>query len=186
MPMWEAAALQRCQHPPAVPSTAPAPLPALPPAQVRIRRPADYNAAAAAPLGPSMPNPNLNLAAIGLDKAALAAAAATGGGGGGGGGGGSLPPQQAGLSEVDAANRIFVGGLPYYLTGVCRAVPFAAVPRNAVLRVVRQCGAAPWDAGPPAHPPNRPPAVWFHRLVCVQRSSAASCWARLAPSSSST
>ncbi len=37
-------------------------------AQVRIRRPADYNAAAAAPLGPSMPNPNLNLAAIGLDK----------------------------------------------------------------------------------------------------------------------
>ncbi|PSC72088.1 splicing factor U2af large subunit A-like isoform X2 [Micractinium conductrix] len=85
-------------------------------AQVRIRRPADYNAAAAAPLGPSMPNPNLNLAAIGLDKAALAAAAATGGGGGGGGGGGSLPPQQAGLSEVDAANRIFVGGLPYYLT----------------------------------------------------------------------
>lgn len=36
---------------------------------VRIRRPADYNAAAAAALGPSMPNPNLNLAAIGLDKA---------------------------------------------------------------------------------------------------------------------
>lgn len=41
---------------------------------VRIRRPADYNAAAAAPLGPSMPNPNLNLAAIGLDKAPAAAA----------------------------------------------------------------------------------------------------------------
>jgi splicing factor U2AF subunit len=37
---------------------------------VRIRRPADYNAATAAALGPSMPNPNLNLAAIGLDKAA--------------------------------------------------------------------------------------------------------------------
>ena len=37
---------------------------------VRIRRPADYNPAAAAALGPSMPNPNLNLAAIGLDKQA--------------------------------------------------------------------------------------------------------------------
>ena len=36
---------------------------------VRIRRPADYNPALAAALGPSMPNPNLNLAAIGLDKA---------------------------------------------------------------------------------------------------------------------
>jgi hypothetical protein len=33
---------------------------------VRVRRPNDYNAAAAASLGPSAPNPNLNLAAIGL------------------------------------------------------------------------------------------------------------------------
>ena len=40
---------------------------------VRIRRPADYQAAAAASLGPSMPNPNLNLAAIGLDRPAMAA-----------------------------------------------------------------------------------------------------------------
>lgn len=37
---------------------------------VRIRRPADYRAAEAASLGPSLPNPNLNLAAIGLDRAA--------------------------------------------------------------------------------------------------------------------
>jgi hypothetical protein len=44
---------------------------------VRIRRPADYNAAAAAPLGPSMPNPNLNLAAIGMDKTQQAAVAAS-------------------------------------------------------------------------------------------------------------
>lgn len=43
---------------------------------VRIRRPADYQAAAALPLGPSQPNPNLNLAAIGLDKKAPDAAAA--------------------------------------------------------------------------------------------------------------
>lgn len=33
---------------------------------VRVRRPNDYNAAAAASLGPSAPNPNLNLSAIGL------------------------------------------------------------------------------------------------------------------------
>lgn len=35
---------------------------------VRVRRPNDYNAAAAVPLGPSTPNPNLNLAAIGLSQ----------------------------------------------------------------------------------------------------------------------
>ena len=33
---------------------------------VRVRRPNDYNPVAAASLGPSTPNPNLNLAAIGL------------------------------------------------------------------------------------------------------------------------
>lgn len=43
---------------------------------VRIRRPADYQAAAALSLGPSQPNPNLNLMAIGLDKKAQEAAAA--------------------------------------------------------------------------------------------------------------
>ncbi|GLI62399.1 hypothetical protein VaNZ11_005016, partial [Volvox africanus] len=67
---------------------------------VRVRRPNDYNPAAAASLGPSTPNPNLNLAAIGLSNAS--------GGGGGGGGGKSNP--------ADQADRIFVGGLPYYLT----------------------------------------------------------------------
>lgn len=36
---------------------------------VRVRRPNDYNPAAAAALGPSAPNPNLNLAAIGLGAA---------------------------------------------------------------------------------------------------------------------
>lgn len=35
---------------------------------VRVRRPADYDPVAAAKLGPSAPNPNLNLAAIALDK----------------------------------------------------------------------------------------------------------------------
>lgn len=33
---------------------------------VRVRRPNDYNPAAAAALGPAVPNPALNLSAIGL------------------------------------------------------------------------------------------------------------------------
>ncbi|KAG2439755.1 hypothetical protein HYH02_010632 [Chlamydomonas schloesseri] len=70
---------------------------------VRVRRPNDYNPAAAASLGPSTPNPALNLAAIGLSNTNL------GGGGGGGGGGGKANPN-------DNPDRIFVGGLPYYLT----------------------------------------------------------------------
>lgn len=57
---------------------------------VRVRRPNDYNPAAAAALGPSVPNPNLNLAAIGL--------------------------QPGGACITDAHERVFVGGLPYYLT----------------------------------------------------------------------
>ena len=40
-------------------------------AQVRIRRPNDYNSQLAIGLGPSTPNPNLDLAAIGLDQNAL-------------------------------------------------------------------------------------------------------------------
>lgn len=38
---------------------------------VRVRRPNDYNPAAAAALGPSVPNANLNLAAIGLSMSSL-------------------------------------------------------------------------------------------------------------------
>jgi len=65
---------------------------------VRVRRPNDYNPAAAAGLGPANPSPNLNLAAIGL----------TPGGGGPGG-----PPIMGGGEQMD---RVFVGGLPYYLS----------------------------------------------------------------------
>ncbi|CAI5507423.1 unnamed protein product, partial [Closterium sp. Naga37s-1] len=57
---------------------------------VRVRRPSDYNPSMAATLGPTQPSPNLNLAAVGL----------TAGGSGG----------------ADGPDRIFVGGLPYYLT----------------------------------------------------------------------
>lgn len=59
---------------------------------VRVRRPNDYNAITAANLGPSQPSPGLNLAAIGLNT---------------GGGSAESGPQ---------ADRVFVGGLPYYLT----------------------------------------------------------------------
>jgi splicing factor U2AF subunit len=38
---------------------------------VRVRRPNDYNPAAASALGPSVPNPNLNLAAIGLQAGGM-------------------------------------------------------------------------------------------------------------------
>ncbi|KAK9824357.1 hypothetical protein WJX72_009674 [[Myrmecia] bisecta] len=64
---------------------------------VRVRRPNDYNPAMASALGPSVPNPALNLAAIGLTP---------------GGGGGGL----GGVQMLDAAERVFVGGLPYYLS----------------------------------------------------------------------
>ncbi|PKA53622.1 Splicing factor U2af large subunit B [Apostasia shenzhenica] len=59
-------------------------------APVKVRRPSDYNPSLAAALGPSQPNPNLNLAAVGLS-----------------------PGSAVGLEGPD---RIFVGGLPYYFT----------------------------------------------------------------------
>ncbi|PWZ38772.1 hypothetical protein Zm00014a_017796 [Zea mays] len=59
-------------------------------APVKIRRPTDYNPSLAAALGPSQPNPNLNLSAVGL-----------------------TPGSAGGLEGPD---RIFVGGLPHYFT----------------------------------------------------------------------
>ncbi|XP_024379078.1 splicing factor U2af large subunit B isoform X2 [Physcomitrium patens] len=58
---------------------------------VRVRRPSDYNPSMAATLGPSQPSPHLNLAAVGLTPGSAAGGA-------------------------DGPDRIFVGGLPYYLT----------------------------------------------------------------------
>lgn len=63
---------------------------------VRVRRPNDYNAQLAAGLGPSTPNPSLDLAAIGLDPSSLQRSAAT-----------NI------LQEHE--DRIFIGGLPYFL-----------------------------------------------------------------------
>lgn len=57
---------------------------------VRVKRPTDYNPALAAALGPSLPSPHLNLAAVGLVPGAVAGA--------------------------EGPDRIFVGGIPYYFT----------------------------------------------------------------------
>ena len=75
-----------------------------------MRRPNDYNAAAAASLGPNLPSPALNLAAIGHfpGSAPPAAAAAAG-----------LVPLPEGAERegrhLGDLSRIFVGGLPPYL-----------------------------------------------------------------------
>ncbi|CAK7350619.1 unnamed protein product [Dovyalis caffra] len=57
---------------------------------VRVRRPTDYNPSLAATLGPSQPNPLLNLAAVGLVPGTITGA--------------------------EGPDRVFVGGLPYYFT----------------------------------------------------------------------
>ncbi|GBG62095.1 hypothetical protein CBR_g28571 [Chara braunii] len=62
---------------------------------VRVRRPSDYNPSMAATLGPSQPSPHLNLANVGLTPGTLLISAAGG---------------------ADGPDRIFIGGLPYYLT----------------------------------------------------------------------
>ena len=70
---------------------------------LRVRRPNDYNVLAASTLGPSQPKEGLNLDAIGMDKTAAA-----------GGVPGANP--NANLTEDDLAHRLFIGGLPYFLT----------------------------------------------------------------------
>lgn len=55
---------------------------------VRVKRPTDYNPSLAAALGPSLPSPHLNLAAVGLVPGAVAG--------------------------TEGPDRIFVGGIPYY------------------------------------------------------------------------
>lgn len=57
---------------------------------VRVKRPTDYNPTLAAALGPSLPNPHLNLSAVGLVPGAVAGA--------------------------EGPDRIFVGGIPYYFS----------------------------------------------------------------------
>ncbi|KAM3376294.1 hypothetical protein P3S68_015009 [Capsicum galapagoense] len=59
---------------------------------IKVRRPTGYNPSLAATLGPSQPNPNLNLAAAGV-----------------------LYPGSTG-DGLEGHDYIFVGGLPYYFT----------------------------------------------------------------------
>jgi splicing factor U2AF subunit len=58
--------------------------------QLRVRRPNDYNSAEAASLGPTTPNSNLNLVAIGLSGV------------------------RSTLENDDALDRIFIGGIPNF------------------------------------------------------------------------
>ena len=63
---------------------------------IRIRRPNDYNPQLAQDLGPTTPNPSMNLAVIGLNPISL---------------------QRGTTSNMlqEDPDRIFIGGLPYYL-----------------------------------------------------------------------
>jgi len=62
--------------------------------QLRVRRPNDYNLAEAASLGPTAPNSNLNLEAIGLSNGLIS----------------------KNKGKDDAIDRIFIGGLPHFFT----------------------------------------------------------------------
>ncbi|XP_074591682.1 uncharacterized protein LOC141847523 [Curcuma longa] len=57
---------------------------------VKVRRPTDYNPSLAATLGPGLPSPHLNLAVVGLSSSST-------------------------IMGSEGPDRIFVGGLPYYL-----------------------------------------------------------------------
>lgn len=130
---------------------------------VRIRRPADYQAAAALPLGPSQPNPNLNLAAIGLDKkapdAAAAAAAVIAAAMIPGPDGAPLPPPQVRLSWSSACvGRLFLknrsGGLD-----ACGGWPDADIwiPRTQLQSFSESTCDLPF------HPPIIPPTFLLPR-----------------------
>ena len=60
---------------------------------LRVRRPNDYDPAAAAGLGPTQPSPSLNLAAVGIIRSAI---------GGAPGSGGALSPE-----DQNNPNRLF-------------------------------------------------------------------------------
>ena len=81
-------------------------------AALRVRRPNDYNVCQAALLGPTTPNHNLNLAAVGLSGPVPGAGGGGGGAGGGGAAGSILPTTENNNSPF----KLFVGGLPLYLT----------------------------------------------------------------------
>lgn len=69
---------------------------------LKIRRPHDYNSSAAILLGPTEPNSNLNLAALGLVNTVV----------------------------TDGPNKLFIGGLPSYLSE--EQVPYTNKPQQMV------------------------------------------------------
>ena len=64
--------------------------------QLRLRRPNDYNIAQASLLGPQQPNPNLNYSAIGINH--------------------TPTPMVASTENSTSPYKLFVGGLPNYIT----------------------------------------------------------------------
>ena len=81
---------------------------------LRIRRPNDYNPVVAAHLGPTVPIATLNLAAIGLNP--------------------NAPP-------MDGPDRIFIGGLPYYMEEA-QARERTTAPRPPPSLAASCCGLA--------------------------------------------
>ena len=78
--------------------------------QLRVRRPNDYNQPAAMKLGPIVPNIKMNLEAIGLSNEVLQrmqSGVAAGQNNGNANGSNVADPNE---------DRVFVGGLPYFLT----------------------------------------------------------------------
>uniref|UniRef100_A0A1D1XKA3 Splicing factor U2af large subunit n=1 Tax=Anthurium amnicola TaxID=1678845 RepID=A0A1D1XKA3_9ARAE len=76
-------------------------------APVKVRRPSDYTPSLAATLGPSQPNPDLNLAAVGLSPGSAGALE----------GMDCWPwPIPSLPSMLEGPDHIFVGGLPYYFS----------------------------------------------------------------------
>tara|TARA_B100001540_G_scaffold308139_1_gene322373 strand:- start:128 stop:1285 length:1158 start_codon:yes stop_codon:yes gene_type:complete len=78
--------------------------------QLRVRRPNDYNQPAAMKLGPVVPNIKMNLEAIGLSNDALQrmqSGVASGQNNGNPNGSNVIDPNE---------DRVFIGGLPYFLT----------------------------------------------------------------------
>jgi splicing factor U2AF subunit len=64
--------------------------------QLRVRRPNDYDPSEAVSLGPTTPNSNLNLSAIGLGNTAI--------------------NNSYDCDKEDVNDRVFIGGLPHFLT----------------------------------------------------------------------
>ena len=92
--------------------------------QLRVRRPNDYNQPAAMKLGPIVPNIKMNLEAIGLSNEVLQrmqSGVASGQNNGNANGSNVADPNE---------DRVFVGGLPYFLTEAAKTRAVRSVWSN--------------------------------------------------------